>query len=63
MSDTSKNFRIDDQNWQKFKKICKANDTNASQELRKFIAEVNSHNNLNYSFSQTSIYNYIQKGK
>jgi len=60
MSDTSKNFRIDDQNWEKFKKICKANGTNASQELRKFIQEVNSHNNLEYKFPQTSIFNYIE---
>ena len=61
MSETSKNFRIDDKNWEEFKLICKAHDTNASQALRDFIKKVNSHKNLEYNFPQTSIFNYIEK--
>jgi len=56
----SKNFRIKDKEWEKFKQVCKTNDTDNSKALREFIKKANEYNSLDYNFNQTSIYNFIE---
>ena len=56
----SKNFRISDKEWEKFKELCSANDTDASKALREFIKKANKSNSLDYEFAQTSIYDFIE---
>ena len=59
----SKNFRIDEKEWERFKELCKANDTDVSKALREFIKRANRANGLNYNFPQTSIYDFMDQFK
>jgi len=47
-----KNFRIDDEEWEKFKKLAQQEGSNASVELRRFIKKYNEEKEYRRRFNE-----------
>lgn len=48
----TKHFRIDEKEWEKFKKIAHESGSNASVEIRRFIKEYNKRNSYEEIFNE-----------
>ena len=57
----NRNFRSEKEDWEIFKTICSQEGKTASKALREFIKRVGKNGNLDYTFKQTTIFDYTEK--